>query len=90
MMLMNDWSTVWAMSFMASIFLHILLVHETKVMLPQAIISVLLAYFSVYVVVDAAPSQMISWTYVPILSLLMYSVICSTFAIRYHTRAKHH
>ncbi|WP_217522920.1 ATP-binding response regulator [Vibrio metschnikovii] len=66
MMLMNDWSTVWAMSFMASIFLHILLVHETKVMLPQAIISVLLAYFSVYVVVDAAPSQMISWTYVPI------------------------
>lgn len=30
MMLMNDWSTIWAMSFMASIFLHILLVHDTS------------------------------------------------------------
>lgn len=33
MMLMNNWSTIWAMSFMASIFLHILLVYATRVML---------------------------------------------------------
>lgn len=66
MMLMNDWSIVWVMSFMASIFLHVLLVHETKVMLPQVLISVLLAYFSVYVVMQQPPSHAISWTYMPI------------------------
>lgn len=42
MMLMNDWSTIWAMSFMASIFLHILLVHDTRVMALQALFSVLM------------------------------------------------
>lgn len=66
MMLMNDWSIVWVMSFMASIFLHVLLVHETKVMLPQVLISVLLAYFSVYVVMQQPPSHAVSWTYMPI------------------------
>lgn len=66
MMLMNSWSTEWAMSFMASIFLHILLVHETKVMLIQALIASLMAYFTAYYVMKAEPSQLISLTYVPI------------------------
>ncbi|NNN45318.1 MULTISPECIES: hybrid sensor histidine kinase/response regulator [unclassified Vibrio] len=66
MMLMNGWSTEWAMSFMASIFLHILLVHETKVMLIQALIASLMAYFSAYYVMNTEPSQPISLTYIPI------------------------
>ncbi|MBL4295765.1 response regulator [Vibrio fluvialis] len=66
MMLMNDWSTVWAMSFMASIFLHILLVHETKVMLLQAAISILAAYGTVYWIQHYEPQQYILWPYVPI------------------------
>ncbi len=66
MMLMNDWSTIWAMSFMASIFLHILLVHETKVMLIQAAIALACAYFVTYGVMDAELRVMVEWPYVPI------------------------
>ena len=66
MMLMNDWSTVWAMSFMASIFLHILLVHETKVMLAQAALSVAAAYGAVYWLQHYEPQHVILWPYVPI------------------------
>ncbi len=66
MMLMNDWSTIWAMSFMASIFLHILLVHETKVMLIQAAIALVCAYFVTYGVMDAELRVMVEWPYVPI------------------------
>lgn len=66
MLLMNDWSTVWAMSFMASIFLHILLVHETKVMLLQALLSVLAAYLVTYWVRDEPLTDWILWPYVPI------------------------
>jgi len=66
MMLMNDWSTIWAMSFMASIFLHILLVHDTKVMALQAIFSVLMAYLAVYGFTDFRPSTLIEWPYIPV------------------------
>lgn len=66
MMLMNDWSTVWAMSFMASIFLHILLVYETRVMLLQAVIALLAAYGAVYWIQDYRPQHLIMWPYVPI------------------------
>ncbi len=66
MMLMNDWSTIWAMSFMASIFLHILLVHDTRVMALQALFSVLVAYLAVYGLTDFHPTTLIEWQYIPI------------------------
>ncbi|MDE1319474.1 hybrid sensor histidine kinase/response regulator [Vibrio aestuarianus] len=66
MMLMNDWSTIWAMSFMASIFLHILLVHETKVMLIQAVIALVCAYFTVYKIMPVQPTVVVEWPYIPI------------------------
>ncbi len=66
MMLMNNWSTIWAMSFMASIFLHILLVHDTKVMALQAISSILMAYVAVYGFTDFQPNTLIEWPYVPV------------------------
>ncbi|ENO8416056.1 hybrid sensor histidine kinase/response regulator [Vibrio mimicus] len=66
MMLMNNWSTIWAMSFMASIFLHILLVHDTKVMALQAITSILMAYVAVYGFTDFQPNTLIEWPYVPV------------------------
>ncbi|KJY84009.1 chemotaxis protein CheY [Vibrio galatheae] len=70
MMFMNEWSTVWAMSFMSSIFLHVLLVHETRVMLLQATIAILSAYLLSYGL-DHAPSHVESevvviWPYIPI------------------------
>ncbi|MDA0120871.1 hybrid sensor histidine kinase/response regulator [Vibrio sp. T11.5] len=70
MLFMNEWSTVWAMSFMSSIFLHVLLVHETRVMLLQAIVSIAAAYLISYGLVHA-PSAVetevvIIWPYIPI------------------------
>ncbi|KLN66460.1 MULTISPECIES: hybrid sensor histidine kinase/response regulator [Vibrio] len=70
MMFMNEWSTVWAMSFMSSIFLHILLVHETRVMLLQAIGSIIVAYLLSYGL-GHAPSKVeteviVIWPYIPI------------------------
>ncbi len=68
MMMMNGWSTVWAMSFMSSIFLHILLVYDTRVMLLQAFVSVLSAYL---IACDVTSGTSVSetefvWAYVPI------------------------
>ncbi|MBY6198271.1 hybrid sensor histidine kinase/response regulator [Vibrio hangzhouensis] len=45
MMFMNNWSDVWVLSFMSSIFLHILLVYDTRVMLLQAVTCVTVAGF---------------------------------------------
>lgn len=45
MLLMNDWSNVWVMSFMSAIFLHILLVHVTRVMFAQTFAGIGLATF---------------------------------------------
>ncbi|MGL4827841.1 MAG: hybrid sensor histidine kinase/response regulator [Vibrio sp.] len=66
MMLMNDWSTIWAMSFMASIFLHILLVHDTRVMAIQALSSIALSYLVVYCIANFQPSTLIEWPFMPI------------------------
>lgn len=66
MLLKNEWSTIWAMSFMASIFLHILLVHQTKIVLAQAAISITLALFFVYGTNLSAAYQDAMWAYVPI------------------------
>ncbi|MGF1772761.1 response regulator [Vibrio wakamikoensis] len=43
MMFMNGWNDVWVLSFMSSIFLHILLVYDTRVMMLQALLCVLFA-----------------------------------------------
>ncbi len=43
MMLMNGWSDVWVLSFMSSIFIHILLVHDTRMMFLQAFVCLVLA-----------------------------------------------
>ena len=66
MMFMNHWSTIWAMSFMASIFLHVLLVHQTSLMLFQATIAISLAYLSAYGLDTQYVQQEIVWAYVPI------------------------
>ncbi|MDC5850344.1 hybrid sensor histidine kinase/response regulator [Vibrio europaeus] len=70
MMFMNEWSTVWAMSFMSSIFLHVLLVHETRVMLLQAMIAIVAAYLFSYGL-EHAPAKVetevvVIWPYIPI------------------------
>lgn len=68
MMFMNDWSTIWAMSFMASIFLHILLVHDTKVMATQAVLCIVSAYIFAYVIGYQSPNVYVVWEYIPIFS----------------------
>ncbi|MCL9779958.1 hybrid sensor histidine kinase/response regulator [Vibrio sp. S4M6] len=68
MMFMNDWSTIWTMSFMASIFLHILLVHDTKVMAIQAALCIFIAYLFAYVFNPHPPVIHVVWEYLPIFS----------------------
>ncbi len=66
MMFKNGWSTVWAMSFMASIFLHILLVHQTRVMVFQAASLIGLAFFLVYGIDFELAASQVVWPYIPI------------------------
>lgn len=66
MMLMNGWSTIWAMSFMASAFLHILLIHQTKVVLSQTSLAMFAAFTLVYEGDYHAAIQDIVWPYIPI------------------------
>lgn len=66
MMFKNDWTNVWVTSFMASIFLHILLVHTTKVMMLQSFLSVLIAYILAYGDLWYRINDHIVWSYVPV------------------------
>ncbi|PFG58306.1 two-component system CAI-1 autoinducer sensor kinase/phosphatase CqsS [Vibrio sp. ES.051] len=66
MLLMNDWSNVWVMSFMSAIFLHILLVHVTRVMFAQTFVGVGLATFFAWVSKGFYLDLTMDWTHVPI------------------------
>lgn len=66
MLLMNNWSDIWVMSLMSAIFLHRLLIYDTRLMLAQASIAFILAYGAVYGLIGYHPSEIINWHYVPI------------------------
>ncbi|ASA57378.1 hybrid sensor histidine kinase/response regulator [Vibrio gazogenes] len=66
MLIMNNWSTIWVMSLLASIFLHILVIYETKIMLFQATISFTFAYTAAYYVNGHQTAASIEWSYIPI------------------------
>ncbi|EPE2666609.1 ATP-binding response regulator [Vibrio parahaemolyticus] len=66
MLLMNDWSNVWVMSFMSAIFLHILLVHVTRVMFAQTFAGIGLATFFAWVAKGFHLDITMDWTHVPI------------------------
>ncbi|OEE50022.1 hybrid sensor histidine kinase/response regulator [Enterovibrio norvegicus] len=71
MLFMNDWSSVWLLSCMAAIFVHILMVHITRVMFIQTFIGITLAIFFAWVSKDYHLALTMNWTYVPIF-LFMY------------------
>ena len=66
MLLMNGWSNVWVMSFMSAIFLHILLVHITRVMFIQTFVGVFLATFFAWASKGFHLHITMDWTHVPI------------------------
>ncbi|USD43995.1 hybrid sensor histidine kinase/response regulator [Vibrio sp. SCSIO 43135] len=66
MLLMNDWSTVWVMSLMACIFLHVLLVHESKVLFLQTILSIIAAALTTWTIKGEITYNMVMWPYIPI------------------------
>ncbi len=66
MLLMNDWSNVWVMSFMSAIFLHILLVHVTRVMFAQTFAGIGLATFFAWISKGFHLDITMDWTHVPI------------------------
>ncbi|EAS45706.1 hybrid sensor histidine kinase/response regulator [Photobacterium profundum] len=66
MLIMNNWSTVWLMSFMSAIFLHILLVHTTWVMCTQAIIGIALAVVCAWIAQSFSLDIALDWSHMPI------------------------
>ncbi len=66
MLLMNNWSNVWVMSFMSAIFLHILLVHITWVMFAQTFVGIGLATFFAWIAQGFHLELTMDWTHVPI------------------------
>ncbi len=66
MLLMNNWSNVWVMSFMSAIFLHILLVHITWVMFAQTFAGIGLATFFAWIAQGFHLELTMDWTHVPI------------------------
>ncbi|USH05293.1 response regulator [Grimontia kaedaensis] len=66
MLLMNNWSTVWLLSFMAAIFLHILLVHITWVMFAQTILGLSMAVLCAWASQGYHLEFTMDWTYMPV------------------------
>ncbi|MEZ8791070.1 response regulator [Vibrio splendidus] len=66
MLLMNNWSNVWVMSFMSAIFLHILLVHVTRVMFAQTFAGIGIATLCAWVAQGFYLELTMDWTHVPI------------------------
>ena len=66
MLLMNNWSNVWVMSFMSAIFLHILLVHVTSVMFAQTFVGIGVATFSAWVAQGYYLENTMNWSQMPI------------------------
>ncbi|WP_102363166.1 hybrid sensor histidine kinase/response regulator [Vibrio cyclitrophicus] len=66
MLLMNNWSNVWVMSFMSAIFLHILLVHVTKVMFAQTFAGIAIATLGAWGAQGFYLELSMDWTHVPI------------------------
>ncbi|MDA0144101.1 response regulator [Vibrio sp. RW] len=66
MLLMNNWSNVWVMSFMSAIFLHILLVHVTRVMFAQTFAGISIATIGAWAAQGFYLELTMNWTHVPI------------------------
>ncbi|WP_215407784.1 ATP-binding response regulator [Vibrio gigantis] len=66
MLLMNNWSNVWVMSFMSAIFLHILLVHVTRVMFAQTFAAIGIATLCAWISQGYYLELTMDWTHVPI------------------------
>ncbi|MEZ8154698.1 response regulator [Vibrio splendidus] len=66
MLLMNNWSNVWVMSFMSAIFLHILLVYVTRVMFAQTFAGIGIATLCAWIAQGFYLELTMDWTHVPI------------------------
>ncbi|EGU37722.1 sensor histidine kinase/response regulator [Vibrio ichthyoenteri ATCC 700023] len=66
MMFKNDWSTVWVMSFMAAILIHVLLVYRTILMLLQTCTAICASLLLVYGANIDVIANHVVWPYVPI------------------------
>lgn len=66
MLLMNNWSNVWVMSFMSAIFLHISLVHVTRVVFAQTFAGIGMATLCAWIAQGFYLELTMDWTHVPI------------------------
>lgn len=68
MMIKNDWSIIWMMSFLASIFLSILLIYDWLLILIISTISLLASFAAVYLLDGAIELNNFQWSYVVVFS----------------------
>lgn len=80
MLLMNDWSLVWVMSFMAASFLHILLVHITTIMFAETLLGISVAIFFAWISQGFYLNLSVDWVYIPI--FLFIYLFGNTFYVR--------
>ncbi|MDR9829794.1 response regulator [Vibrio sp. FNV 38] len=66
MLLMNDWSYVWVLSFMSAMFLHILLVHITWLLIVQALIAMICATLLAWLTKGDELVLLVEWQHLPI------------------------
>ncbi|MGR5262122.1 response regulator [Vibrio astriarenae] len=77
MLLMNDWSYVWVMSYMSATFLHILLVHMTRVVFAQAIVALSSAVLFAWIAKGYQFDMMVDWAHLPIfLFVYVFGNLC--------------
>lgn len=80
MLLMNGWTYVWAMSCMASILVHVLLVKSIPLMLLQVVPAVLLAYLTVFWNIGYEPIKLVDG---PLIFVFIFNyVLCSVLTHR--------
>ncbi|WP_253822933.1 hybrid sensor histidine kinase/response regulator [Vibrio coralliilyticus] len=69
---MNNWSTLWSMFLVASIFFHVQLTNKTSVLLFQMVMAILLAYASMYFFSTDLGMRKFQWEYT-LLAMLIYA-----------------
>lgn len=75
MMLKNEWSTVWSLSFMVSIFLVILLLYDWTIIVISSCVGYLAAFLSVYILDGAVSYLHFDPAFVPIFILSYFAGI---------------
>ena len=83
MMIMNNWSSYWAVSFMVTAFMQVILLQRIRYIVLQLLIAVPCVYLAVFWEVGYQPIQYVDWGYV--VNFAFIYVVVGTFFYRNQT-----